>query len=76
MSKYNLTADENDVLGDIFTHEGIRPFLKVVDQMAEDQGKQVLTCNLEDLEKHRLRYEGALKLARELRNQVTKARQS
>jgi len=76
MKKFNLTADENDVLGDIFTHEGLRPLLKTIDQMAESMGKRVLTCNLEEIEACRLRYEGAHQLATELRSAISKAKES
>lgn len=76
MGRFNLTADESDVLSDIFYHEGMRPFLKVISQIVEkDFGNKILSANIEDVENLRREYDGAKKLYLRLKAESEKARE-
>lgn len=76
MKKYNLSADEKDVLSDIFYHEGLRPLLKVMEQMVEEGfGRNVLTAPMNELEASRHQYEGAKRLFKMLQAEVAKSKE-
>ena len=74
MSRFNLSADEKDVVSDIFYHEGMKPLMKIISQMVDDMGRQVLSSSIDELEAQRREYDGAKKLYSRLVAEVQKAK--
>jgi len=76
IKKPKLSIDENYALADVMTHRGIKPFMKLIEQLVEGQEKDVLRYTLldgtpEELAQIKCRAEGSRKLISDLNIRIS-----